>query len=283
MENKSACVIVPVYSNQMTELEEFSFLNNIKVFSDRKIYIIGPTSKKMYISQLCELNDIEFVLFDDKYFTGIRGYNRLLTNIDFYKKFDFYKYMLICQLDVFVFKDDLDFWISKNLDNIGAPIFEGYTNTKTKVKIKIKGSNGGFCLRKIHSCIDVLSSIGSRYAYIRTLWDLENEMAWKLFRVIRDGLIFNYQIDFLRPVLNEDIFWSVVVPDRFPWFKNVEPHSAAYFAFDANPSYLFEFCNKTYPMAIHAWWRYDKDFVLYLIDNFNLSNPMDLSEDTNIC
>ena len=45
--------------------------------------------------------------FDPGYFKSIQGYNRLLLSTGFYERFLASAYLLICQLDVFVFRDDL--------------------------------------------------------------------------------------------------------------------------------------------------------------------------------
>jgi hypothetical protein len=261
---KEVCIIIPMYKEEMTTLEIISYKRILKIFSSYKIYIVCPLSLQENVNLLAKNNDnVSACHFDNKFFKGIKGYNRLLMSYEFYSRFVDFKYVLICQLDVFVIKNDLDYWIMQAKDNIGAPIFEGYT--APTLIMKQKGNNGGFCLRNTKSCIKVLSMIDKTYSKLSTLWMMESIWYWKLFRLFRDGLLYNYNISFLKPILNEDMFWSVVVPDKFPWFIVCEPEIAKYFAYDANPRLLFEKCNYSYPMAIHAWWRYDKNFVLDII------------------
>lgn len=257
------CVIIPIYKDSFSENELISYNRTIEIFSERMIILVCPYKIEMFAESLCRKKiNIKTEYFENKYFKGIIGYNRLLMSLNFYDRFTEYENILICQLDVFVIKDELDFWIQQKFDNIGAPIFEGYSKDKNK-KIKKNGSNGGFCLRNTKSCMKTLSLIGNSYSKLSTLWGMESIWYWKLFRIIRDGVIFNSK--FLKPRLNEDMFWSIIVPDKFPWFYVCEPSKAKYFAFDANPSLLFQLCNFTYPMAIHAWWRYDKPFVMQII------------------
>jgi len=95
---------------------------------------------------------------------------------------------------------------------------------------------------------------------------MESSLKLKVVRFIRDGLLFNYKKPrFLNPIINEDLFWSYVVPGMYRWFKVPTPDISKGFAFDVNPRYLFEQNGGTLPMAIHAWWRYDPDFVQDLI------------------
>ena len=59
--------------------------------------------------------------FDPAYFTSIQGYNRLLLSTEFYQRFLGSAYLLICQLDVFVFRDELAGWVARGYDYVGAP------------------------------------------------------------------------------------------------------------------------------------------------------------------
>jgi hypothetical protein len=260
-------LIVPVYK-KLTELEIISFERLLKIFEHYCIVIICPVSFNIkVIEHRTKNNIVHYEFFSDSYFKSTRTYNQLLMSKIFYERFFLYDYILICQLDVYVFKDNLSYWIDKKYDNIGAPIFEKHL--KITLTMKLLGNNGGFCLRNVKSCLKVLNSIKIIYSPISLLWKMESVWYWKLFRLLRDGLIFNYHWHPLTPLINEDIFWSIIVPQRFPWFRNCPSGISMYFAFDANPHFLFEMCGKTYPMAIHAWWQRDKSFVETLINNFN--------------
>lgn len=267
VKTKSTVVVIPIYSTNMSPLEEKSFLRMIKVFKNRSIIIVSPFSIKDYSENLAAKNNLEVVLFSNNYFKNIKGYNRLLISENFYKKFISYSYILICQLDVYVFKDEIDYWTKLNYDNVGAPIFKGYS--KPTDEFKEIGNNGGFCLRNVKSSLKVLSNIKFTYNNLFTLLSIESIWYWKLYRFFRDGLIYNYKIKPFMPIINEDIFWSMIVPKQFNFFQACPPNKAMYFAYDANPKLLFDKTKKTYPMAIHAWWRYNKSFVEELIKNYN--------------
>jgi hypothetical protein len=260
----NACVVIPIYKTDVIESEMISYRRTLQIFSNYEIVIVCPKSIQESINKtLVKKDKVKVFHFDDKYFKSTVGYNRLLMSIEFYQRFVEFKFILICQLDVYVIYDRLDYWIHKGMDNVGAPIFEGYT--KPTLNLKAKGNNGGFCLRNTKSCIKVLSELKFTYSDLSPLWYMEKLWYWKIYRIVRDGFIFNYNINFLKPVINEDIFWSVIVPYRFTWFTVCSAEEAKFFAYDANPRFLFEKSNNIYPMAIHAWERYDKEFVLGII------------------
>ena len=48
----------------------------------------------------------------------------LMLSPFFYESFLDFKYVLIHQLDVFIFKDELNYWCNQNYDYIGAPWFK---------------------------------------------------------------------------------------------------------------------------------------------------------------
>ncbi|WP_372776222.1 DUF5672 family protein [Mangrovibacterium sp.] len=268
--NKNVCVIIPVYQ-EMKDLELYSFKRMVSVFSSRKIVIIGPPSLEDYIHGLCAtIENSSSIFFENVFGRGPQYYSRLFMSNELYKHFLDFDYVVVCQTDVFVIKDDIDYWCEQGYDMIGAPVFEGYTAPKNEMKQN--ALNTGFCIRNPKSCYKVLSMTKNRYSKISSLWKMESIWYWKFFRVIRDGLIFNYKIESLRPIINEDMFWTVLVPDKFPWFKNCPPEKAKYFSYDANPRYLFQESNNTYPMAIHAWWRYDKPFVMEIIESLDDCN-----------
>lgn len=264
IDSKDVVIVIPIYKRITSKYEIMSFKRIVKVFCNRDIRIVSPESNHKYITELCDgQNNIDFELFENKYFKSIKGYNRLLMSKEFYKRFEFYTFMLICQLDVYVFKDELNLWLNKRYDNIGAPIFRGYS--MPSAVFQEIGNNGGFCLRNIQKCIKVLDCIKFRYFSITTILRIKEKPILKLFRFFRDGLLFNYNVNKLKPIINEDIFWSVIVPIEIKSFKSCPPNEAMYFAFDANPKYLYKKTNNNLPLAIHGWWRYDLEFVKKLI------------------
>jgi hypothetical protein len=63
-------------------------------------------------------SNISVESFPKRYFENIEGYNELLLSASFYERFLDTKYILIYQLDAFVFKDELQEWCDKGYDYI---------------------------------------------------------------------------------------------------------------------------------------------------------------------
>lgn len=254
-------IVVPIYKIELSQKELESINRTRKILATYDIHFILPFRfKKIPFSFISK--NADFVHYVDDYFlSGITGYNRLLLNLEFYKLFKEYEYILICQLDVYVLKDDLAYWVNKKFSFVGAPIID----LKDKNQHLKLGNNGGFSLRNVSDSISVLLSLNWRYCDLTSLLKSENSYLMKIYRLIVNGLIFNYKWSPLAPILNEDIFWSVIVPNKFSFFKIPELGDSVKFAFDANPKYFFELNQKQLPMAIHAWCKYDLMFVESLI------------------
>ena len=262
---KDVCVIVPMHSRELNELETYSFHRIAEKYTTRDIFVVFPKHLEEYTNNLMSSHpNMKGIVFDDKYFGSVIAHMRFNLSLDFYETFTDYKYLLVCHVDVMVIKDDLDRWLDKGYDFIGAPVFEGYTEDKTQ-KMKPKGANGGFSLRNIESCIKIISSNSLFFSKLSSLWNMEKIWYWKLFRIWRDGLIHNYNVFNRWPRLNEDMYWSIVVPEKYDWYKVCPPLESLDFAFEAHPKLSFELNENKAPMAVHAWWRYDKEFVLEMV------------------
>lgn len=263
MENPpSVAVIVPIFKDSFSDYEKFTFYNNAKVLSNRNIHLVGPKRLENYIEKLSKtIENGKVTIFDDYFFNNtLRRSALLMMDISYYQSYIEYDYILICHFDAIVFQDNLDYWTSQPFDNIGAPLFNNNYPFQTR-----PGNNGGLCLRKISSCIKVLTEINYTYSNISSIWKLGFNYYDKCYRVIRDVFIYNYKWIKLRPVLHEDLFWSVIVPDKFSWFKNAPFDTALHFAFEEKPKILHKLTDFNYPLGIHAWWKFDEHFCAELI------------------
>lgn len=165
MTQNKVVVVVPLYTTNLSDNDLMSLQRSIKILNNHTFAFICPESL-----DLSPLNDVinntqhTVVRFDDSYFKGVSGYNKLMLSDIFYQKFMAFEYLLICQTDVYVFKDDLLKWCNKEYDYIGAPwlaskrnflnkaLFTLRNNFKKKKKSTdhfFKVGNGGFSLRKV--------------------------------------------------------------------------------------------------------------------------------------
>jgi hypothetical protein len=99
---------------------------------------------------------IHVVRFDPDFFRNTTTYSALLISAGFYAAFASYDFILIHQLDVFVFRDELADWCARGYDYIGAPWFDVDWFGEVRdawppaTRDNVVG-NGGFSLRRCAS------------------------------------------------------------------------------------------------------------------------------------
>ncbi|MEW6718188.1 MAG: DUF5672 family protein [Chloroflexota bacterium] len=103
-------------------------------------YLLTPQSLKI------NLNGFDTVRFEDRYFSTIASYSKLLLSPKFYAAFINFNYILIYQLDCLVFSDQLEEWCGAGYDYIGAPLFRDKANP---AKGFSRVGNGGLSLRRV--------------------------------------------------------------------------------------------------------------------------------------
>jgi hypothetical protein len=183
---------------------------------------------------------------------------------EFYLRFKTFDFILIYQLDSYVFRNELDFWCEQNYDYIGAPWFEGFSE---KSNVFSGVGNGGFSLRKVSSFLKVfkfkgpflpISDIWSRYrnkslyhrsrygipAVIKSLYQNKNRVKY-FIKQVENNLI------------NEDYFWSEIMKRSRIKFNIPPPDIALKFAFEKNPSLLFKKNGNRLPFGCHGWHKYE--------------------------
>src|ERR1700759_1030871 len=117
---KKVAIIIPFYRNVMSDYEKIALQQGERVLPGYAKIAIKPNNFTLP-DEACIVNFAGVVSFDDDFFKGLAGYNSLMLSSEFYGKFIDYEYVLIYQMDCFVFKDELAWWCNQNLDYIGAP------------------------------------------------------------------------------------------------------------------------------------------------------------------
>lgn len=245
---KKVAIIIPIYK-EINYFEDISLQQCFKILSKfYPIFCVQPASLKLNTTY--PFNN--FISFDDSFFKDIAGYNRLMLSGEFYEEFLDYEYILIYQLDAFVFKDELTLWCEKDMDYIGAPwlrnkypdIFKATKNTvlsfihrkfnvkkkntlvPTDIQREYKVGNGGLSLRR-------------------------TQIFHALCKQFQEKII-EYS---LNPAanFNEDVFWSIEVNRKKKNLKIPSYKIAVYFAFEVPVNRAFELTNNTLPFGCHAW------------------------------
>ena len=138
-------MVIPIYREKLKPSEKVSLAQVRKVLGKYDICFMAPERMRLFL----QARDCLVEYWPDGCFASTRTYSRLLLTEEFYSRFSDYEYMLLYQLDVFVFSDRLQEFSSLGYDYIGAPMphWTGWKHTKV--------GNGGLSLRKISACMSV--------------------------------------------------------------------------------------------------------------------------------
>jgi hypothetical protein len=241
---KSVAIVIPIYKKELNSRELISLQRCLKVLGAYPIIFVHPPELGLGIYKV-HLDSpsltCTFKPFDQSYFADIAGYNKLLLSPFFYQAFLDFDYILIYQLDSFVFSDQLEGWCTKGFDYIGAPwvdvdVFKWLfikhlypahlriVHVLTRGRLLKTVGNGGLSLRKVKSCLRNLE----RFSVTASKWNA-----------------------------NEDSFFCHYVKTFNPFFKIPDANIALEFSFDAHAEKAFEQNNFRLPFACHGWWRND--------------------------
>lgn len=241
-------VVVPVYRATLDPYEAISLDRTFQVLSGQHLVMVKPegldtsTLEARYPFSAVET-------FAPDYFRSVQGYNRLLLSTGFYERFLASEYLLICQLDVFVFRDELASWVGRGYDYVGAPwlsstavsarlhwlkmhaskLLLGVQDKVYRYETRNRVGNGGFSLRQV-----------------ATHHRLSVEMKAHIEHYLRNQGTHHF---------HEDIFWSIEpgkkgFPHRTPGVEE-----ALAFSFDINPDRLYALAGQRLPMAAHGWYK----------------------------
>ncbi len=241
---KKTVIVVTFVWREMLSMEKMAFECGLSRLGQYPFAVVHPIrfSIEKIKRKYPQLIDIPM---DNHFFESVNTYNEMMLMPEFYYQFQKYDFMLIYQLDAFVFRDELMYWVEQDYDYIGAPWLPSdslYQRTIGEIIIRLKKlfpikkfrithaqkyfevGNGGFSLRKISTMIRLLS---------------ENR---SLIDAIPKG----------SRARQEDIAISVVLSKktsiRIPNWR-----IAAHFSFCDNPNRCFRVTKGKIPFGCHAW------------------------------
>lgn len=243
----SVVVVVPVYKSGLSEEERASLSRCFAMLSNYPIVFVVPEG--LDISRITDVfTPYHVEEFSKTYFSNKVTYNALMLSPGFYERFLAWNYMLIYQLDAWIFRDELKEWVAKGYDYVGAPwpvrpiynnmVYKLCSALKTKllpVNKTIDGrhvtrgrvGNGGFSLR----CNQTIYRLLLRH---------EAQATYYIERS-------NYHRYY------EDVFFSVEAPKLETGYK-IPPFSEALtFAFDTYPKLCYKLNGKRLPFGCHGF------------------------------
>jgi hypothetical protein len=243
-------VVVPIYKTILTHYEKISLHQCGRILGSYPIIAIKPDNLDLGLTPEASVFS-EAISFDPKYFSGIQGYNELMLSQEFYERFLNYEFILIHQLDVFVFRDELSKWCNSGYDYIGAPWPKRLEEPDFVKAFKTKAitryhqwrniqedglphprqfdnqvGNGGFSLRRVRKF----------YRIAGAMRDKINEY----------HLRSEHQF-------HEDVFWSIEVNRTFRRLRIPEYKKAYQFSIENNPERGVRFNKGKLPFGCHSW------------------------------
>ena len=278
MKTKLVAIAIPIYKEIPSSIEIASLSNCFKVLSRYPFFFVCPDNLNLqfYKNFIKSYNvEVSICSFNSKFFDSLKTYNNLMLDINFYKTFKSYKYLLIHQLDAWVFRDELKYWCSLGYDYIGAPWFHEYHDATAHSELYPIAGNGGFSLRKIESFIDILSVIRQRrYINLRlkSIRQINSELHLPLLKkylVFKKFFSKKNKLLYYLNNFNEDLVIVNCFNKVNSNFRLTPCDVGLKFSFEAQPMRLYEMNNNKLPFGCHAFVRYDFDFWKQFI-NLNL-------------
>ena len=253
-------IVIITEKNILTKYEEISLNRALKVFSDyNKYLIISEDTDPQYF---LDPNTFIVIKLPKLHFENVNTYSTLLLSDFFYNHFVTSEYILIYQLDCFVFKNNLKDFLG--FDYIGAPWFNSQNHAANSIintlifrkpfwalklviswflRTKTSGvGNGGFSLRKVDKFLEITAD--EKIKKIIVQW-VKNK----------------------RP--HEDIFYSYIIPLFAPDFKIADISTALKFSFETYPRKCFALNNQELPLGCHAWAKNDIQFWREVFDSLD--------------
>ena len=238
-------IVIPVYQVPLTPQEELSVKQSAKVLHNYPICFVVPQGLSTESLQAL-VPQAEIIAVSDEWLgrkNGIGGYNRMMMSREFYDLFSDMEYILICQPDVWIFRDELEAWCQKGYDYVGAPWIKHprYKHFIPRAWLHLQKA---FHPQRLVHRLDTLGRIGNGGLSLRRVGSFRNACA-KYQKTIDHFCRHRHHL------YNEDVFWAVIPKE----FKYPTVEEARGFAFDVNPGLLYEMSGEKLPFGCHGWTK----------------------------
>ncbi len=256
----SVRVVIPVYKERLTTYERISLTQCLRVLGHYPLWLAAPRSLDVSFYREMSSN-LQIQQFDDRYFTDIQGYNRLMLSEEFYQAFSDMEYVLIHQLDAFVFQDNLADWCRQGYDYIGAPWLRDrdFTGWPDQIWFEIK--------KRMATVLDLRKADGITPREIVSLNGVGNGglSLRRTSAMLRWLRVFRRKINEYEKIhqhqYNEDVFWGIEVNRYWPLLRIPTYRKALHFAIEFYPEWAVEHYNQgQLPFGCHAWDIHGTDY-----------------------
>ncbi|UHG90318.1 DUF5672 family protein [Spirosoma oryzicola] len=249
----SVGVVIPVYKPDLTDNERIALTQCMRVLGHYPVWLVAPQSLDISLYQKL-YPSLQVKTFDDSFFASIQGYNKLMLSEVFYKAFTDVEYILIHQLDAFVFRDELADWCQKGYDYIGAPWLRDrdFTGWRDELWFTVKQRAATWLdLKKPDGVtpkeIISLNGVGNGGLSLRRVSAMLRHLPELKQKINKYEQIHVHQY-------NEDVFWGIEVNRYWPRLRIPDYREAMKFAIEFYPKRAVEDYNKgQLPFGCHAW------------------------------
>ena len=243
----SAVIVIPVYKTALSAEERASLACCFSVLHRYPIVFMAPEGLDLD-PLLQHFSPMRVERFAARYFASKVAYNELMLSSEFYERFEAWDYLLLYQLDAWVFRDELSVWLDRDYDYVGAPwpirpiyrhpLYQFCSALKTRMMAaektvddrhacRGKVGNGGFSLRRTRTIAALLRRHADRVAY--------------------------YVQRSAYPRYYEDVFFAVEALRLEPTFKTPSLEEALAFAFDTYPALCYRLNGYRLPFGCHGF------------------------------
>lgn len=247
MNKELVTIVIPIHLEEPSELEKISLSQTLKVLRKYPITFQAPygLNTTWYENYCVGKATINIERFNWK---GFEAYGVLQANPLFYKRFLKYSYILICHLDAFVFRDELEEWCQLGYDYTGSVIYDPNFKFKDTFIRKLTGftspeyfGNGGFGLKNV-----------------RTFYDLTSK--------------YKFYIDFyhkIRKLRKQNFFDDLFFTQHFPKLSSkfsiapktvAQRFGAVYYNYQEKELPFNNQENDSLPFGVHGWIQYHQDY-----------------------
>ena len=234
---KKVAIIVPHHKNEFSENEMISLKQLDSILGNYPIFLVVPERLRGKISLFKWKN----IFVSDCSFGSIERYNRTFLSPWLYELFDDYEYMLIYHTDSLVFSNCLIEYCSLGYDYIGAPWNKlNGTYVYNGKKYSVPVGNGGFTLRKVESCIKIIT----KYRDMADKW-----------------------------TLNEDVFFAHIGLMHAEEFRIAPISVASSFSLETNADIFLRINGGKMPFGCHKWQLYCGDYYKEIFSVIGIKLP----------
>ena len=272
-------VVIPTHKKTLCAYEKKAIASIKNTLKNIDLYVVYPN----HVELAWDTHGFHHIRLSKQHFLHWRTYNHMCLDPGFYKHFASYDYILICQTDVILLKNDLMAWCQHGYSYIGAPWaqrkFSIIKNSLSKrlFNINLRHSsqhhklgpvgNGGLSLRKVNDCIAMLNQkvslkkIIAHTPWLIKQWSFINlcHLYWiyftkkpktigKLFRALA---IYPHT----HRTRGEDVMFHIL-NRLYPSFTMPPPERAAQFAVEN--IILHDFLPEATPLGAHGKHFFEK-------------------------